>query len=76
MAAKSPVRQHLVSTIAAIEKHNGPGDKRLTDLRAKLATENIADHIRKVVDAAPPLSASQRERLALLLHPGNGVLDG
>jgi hypothetical protein len=28
------------------------------------------DRIRKIVDAAPPLTPEQRERLALLLHPG------
>ena len=28
--------------------------------------------IKKVVDAAPPLTPAQRERLALLLHPGGG----
>jgi hypothetical protein len=33
------------------------------------------DRIRKIVDAAPPLTAAQRERLALLLRPG-GDADG
>lgn len=76
MAAKSPVRRRLVGTIAAIEKHNGPDDHRIGELRAELATESIAEHIRKVIDAAPPLSASQRERLALLLHPAAGNVAG
>jgi hypothetical protein len=30
--------------------------------------EQLEDHIRRVVEAAPPLTAEQRERLALLLH--------
>ncbi|WP_175484201.1 hypothetical protein [Modestobacter sp. DSM 44400] len=29
--------------------------------------EQLEDHIRRVVDAAPPLTAGQRDRLALLL---------
>jgi dsDNA-binding SOS-regulon protein len=29
----------------------------------------LAEHIRQVVDKAPPLSDAQRERLALLLAP-------
>ena len=29
--------------------------------------EQLEDHIRRVVDAAPPLTAEQRKRLALLL---------
>ena len=30
--------------------------------------EQLEDHIRRVVEAAPPLTAEQRDRLALLLH--------
>jgi hypothetical protein len=30
------------------------------------------ERIRKIVDAAPPLTPEQRERLSLLLHPGGG----
>jgi hypothetical protein len=30
--------------------------------------EQLEDHIRRVVNAAPPLTAEQRDRLALLLH--------
>ena len=38
--------------------------------RRELAEANLEQHIREVVDAAPPLTAAQRERLALLLNPG------
>jgi hypothetical protein len=31
--------------------------------------DDMAAHVRELVDTAPPLSASQRDRLALLLHP-------
>ena len=30
--------------------------------------EQLEDHIRRVVDAAPPLTAEQRDKLALLLR--------
>jgi hypothetical protein len=69
MAARSPVRRRLVSAVANLERHH-PEDPRIPELRAELAAEKIADHIAKVVASAPPLSAAQRERLALLLHPG------
>jgi hypothetical protein len=34
--------------------------------------KQLEDHIRRVVDAAPPLTAEQRDKLALLLR-GSGV---
>lgn len=72
MATKNRERQRLVSTVAALERHNGPDDPRLPSLRAELATEGLAEHIRKVVDSWPPLTPAQRDRLALLLNPGAG----
>jgi hypothetical protein len=70
LAAKSPPRRRLSAAIAAIERHNGPDDPRITGLRAELVIEGLAEHIRSVVDDAPPLTAQQRERLSLLLNPG------
>lgn len=43
----------------------------VTDLRREFATARIADHIKRVVDAAPPLTPEQRDRLALLLRGGD-----
>ncbi len=34
--------------------------------------ERLADCIRETVDAAPPLTAEQRDKLALLLRPSPG----
>lgn len=42
----------------------------VTDLRRQLKAERLADYIRTTVDAAPPLTAEQRDRLALLLRSG------
>jgi hypothetical protein len=73
MAAKSPVRQNYVSRIAAIERHNGPDDPRLEPLRAELATEGLAEHIKRVVDGMPPLTDGQLSRLAVLLNGGRSA---
>ena len=39
----------------------------IAEARRDLAAANIAAHIRKIVDDAPPLSAEQRAELAALL---------
>jgi len=39
----------------------------LVDARRNLRAERLADYITKTVDAAPPLTPAQRDRLALLL---------
>jgi hypothetical protein len=52
---------------------NGAEPRRIADARRNLDTANLAAHIKRVVDAAPPLTDEQRERLALLLHPGDGA---
>ena len=41
--------------------------------RRDLTAAVLEQHIRRAVDAAPPLTAEQRERLALLLHPAAGT---
>jgi hypothetical protein len=66
------VRRHLSAAVAAIERHRGPDDPEAAQLRAMLAIEGLAEHIARVVNAAPPLTAAQRDRLVLLLNPGAG----
>lgn len=63
-------RQRLVlaGQIAASERHHPEADT--TELRRQLKAETLAEHIQRVVDEAPPLSADQRARLALLLTGG------
>jgi hypothetical protein len=72
MAARDVARRRTASTVAAIERHRGPDDPRLPDLRRDLRAAELAEHIQKVVDAAPPLTAEQRSRLAALLQPVGG----
>lgn len=74
MAAHNPERRRLSCTVAAIEKHNGADDPRIPPLRAELATEKLAEHIRSVIASAPPLTAEQAARLrALLPYPPMAV---
>jgi hypothetical protein len=79
MAAKSPARRHISSSIAGIAKNNGPDDPRLAPLREQLAAETIASDLethaqqirewaKRLVDAAPPLSVEQSDKLATLLR--------
>lgn len=45
-------------------------DEDHDDLRRDLKAEQLADYIKRVVDEAPELTPSQRDRLALLLRGG------
>jgi hypothetical protein len=48
-----------------------------TDALAELETARLERYIRRVVDAAPPLTEAQRRRLALLFDvPDAGEVDG
>jgi hypothetical protein len=55
--------------IAALSRSRKADDPDLITARRDLRAEKLADHIRQVVDAAPPLSDEQRDRLAALLRP-------
>ena len=49
-----------------------PEFRRQRAARASAAAHTLDTYIQRVVDRAPELTAAQRERLALLLHPGDG----
>jgi len=56
---------------AALTRHH-PGDTdALAGASRDLAAANLADYIKRTVDAAPPLTAEQRDRLALMLRPAS-----
>ena len=55
------------SMIAHAKKADPTAD--VTDLRRQLKAERLEEYIRRTVDAAPPLTTEQRDRLALLLRP-------
>lgn len=56
--------------VASLSRSRPPDDPDLVNARRNLKAERLADYIERVVDAAPPLSSAQRDRLALLLRGG------
>ena len=59
--------------VASLSRSRTPDDPDLIAARRNLRTERLADYIKLMVDAAPPLTAEQRDRLALLLRPAGEV---
>jgi hypothetical protein len=60
-------RLHRAKLAAAVRHH--PDDSNLIDSqRRELAALGLEDHVRRVVEGFPPLTAEQRDRLAALLR--------
>ena len=55
--------------VASLSRSRTPDDPVLIAARRNLHAERLAMYIKQVVNAAPPLTSEQRERLALLLRP-------
>jgi hypothetical protein len=65
---------HERARVASLSRSRIPDDPELIEARRNMRAERLADHIRKVVAEAPPLTSSQRDKLALLLRsPSGGV---
>lgn len=62
----TPTTRSLQGKSAAAHRWGLPNSE---DLARDYAAAKLADYIKHVVDAAPPLTDEQRERLALLLRP-------
>ena len=54
----------------ALKRHRPADDPELLEARQSLKAASLEEHIRRVVDEAPPLSDEKRDRLALLLRGG------
>lgn len=54
--------------VASLTRSRTPDDPDLIAARLNLRAERLAMYIRRTVDAAPPLTAEQRDRLAVLLR--------
>lgn len=54
------------SAVGVASRSKDPNKRRAAD--AELAVAKIEDYVRRTVSAAPPLTAAQRDRLALLLR--------
>ena len=52
---------------AALAKYRSPDDPERQAVEAELATVKIARYVERIVDAAPPLTDSQRAELAALI---------
>jgi hypothetical protein len=65
----SPKVAHLRAQVGAHQRHHGRTDQRTVDAVRELREAKLAEHIKKVVDQAPPLTGEQRTRLAALLRP-------
>ena len=61
------------AVLAANERHHGPDDPRTEDARREVRRLGLREHIQRVVDEAPPLTAEQRSELAALLLVGGGT---
>ncbi len=62
--------------VAALTRSREPDDPELIAARRSLRAARLADYIERTVDAAPELTAEQRDRLVLLLRGGGEHLDG
>ena len=54
--------------VASLSRSRTPDDPDLIAARRNLRAARLEDYIRRTVDAAPPLTAEQRDRLAVLLR--------
>ncbi len=64
---------HARARVARLTQVREPDDAELAAARLDLRLVRAEDTIRKIVDAAPPLTADQKRRLAALLHPGSAA---
>ncbi len=65
--SSTKIRSQIANTVK-----NHPGVD-VTELRRQYKAERLAEYIKRVVDAMPPLTAAQRDRLALLLRGGDAA---
>ena len=61
---------HHRGRVGGLSRDREPNDPELLDAKASLAEAGLAEHIKQVVDGFPPLTAEQRNRLALALLGG------
>ena len=67
----SSISRHERAKVAALTRSRAANDPELVEARRNLLAARLEDHIRRTVDTAPPLSAEQRDRLAILLRGGS-----
>lgn len=60
---------HHRARAAALSRSRGPNDPDLISARAETRCAQLEERIRAAVDAWPPLTPEQRDRLAVILRP-------
>ncbi|WP_431920476.1 hypothetical protein [Nonomuraea jabiensis] len=68
--ALSPEQRKKRGQLAARKRWN-PDAPETVDAQRDFRVERAENYIRRLVDEAPPLTAEQRDRLALLLRGGH-----
>jgi hypothetical protein len=58
--------------VSALKRHHPNGGAAVDTAVRDLAAASIEEYIKRVVDAAPPLTQDQRSRLTALLRNGGG----
>jgi hypothetical protein len=58
--------------IAGLSRVLPHDDPKLVEVRRDLKAQRLEEHVAKVVAAAPPLSAEQRDRIAAILRGSGG----
>lgn len=58
---------HERAIVASLKRRRAADDPDVVAAVARLKTARLEDHVRRLVDEAPPLTPEQRSRLALLL---------
>jgi hypothetical protein len=61
---------HDRARVAALTRSRQPTDPDLLAAKRDLAESRAEEYIRRIVDAAPPLTQDQRSRIAALLQGG------
>ena len=64
----TPEQRRARAALAAKSRYS-PDDPTLDDDRRDLRALTLEEHVRRVVDQAPPLTSEQRQRIAALLQP-------
>ena len=54
--------------VAVLTRHRPADDPELIEARRNLKALRLEDHVKAVVDSAPPLTAAQRDRIHQILH--------
>ena len=69
MPALSQKRRAASAKVGGLARHRDSNDPDLTDARRDLRAAELEEHVRRIVDQAPALTAEQRTKVAALLRP-------